>query len=419
MSAQDERADIEYLLRTSSFFNSSGSKVNLIHHKHSHRFMPYRYEEFESTDEENHEINRILESNSSLTSFPVSFSSTPERLTNTQIFIDTDLGTDADDSLALLYALKHPRIHILGISTCYGPTHLRAELVSLILQEGGRPDIPVYAGSPFPLGTHRPIYLTGREGVPFIPEARRKQLLDPMRQAHVHPAAASDALARLIIGADRHTTLVSIGIPTNLALAFDRHPTLPEAIHEVVVMGGGSIVTREVPCTRTALPAPCYGLPESSDAIPEWIAQGNPVLLYPNHNMSGDVEGSRRLFSHPTMRVRVVPHDVTRRFGLREEMLDAAKSTTGGVEGVVATLLSEWVDSRHARWQTLHDPLAVHEAVACAGERHVGYVRGTFVVHEWAAYMTFIPGTGPHLLGVDTVREDEFVGKVAEAFNSR
>ena len=47
---------------------------------------------------------------------------------NQKVIIDTDVGTDVDDALALLMALnaQEPAVELLGITTVYGHSALRA-----------------------------------------------------------------------------------------------------------------------------------------------------------------------------------------------------------------------------------------------------------------------------------------------------
>src|SRR5580658_10694916 len=69
--------------------------------------------------------------------------STPEK-----VIIDTDIGDDIDDAFALALALRSPELEILGITTAFGATELRARLVDRYLQAVGRGDIPIAAGIP-------------------------------------------------------------------------------------------------------------------------------------------------------------------------------------------------------------------------------------------------------------------------------
>src|SRR5260370_21799664 len=63
-----------------------------------------------------------------------------------KIIIDTDIGGDIDDAFAVGLALRSPELQILGISSAWGDTHLRARLLSRFLKETGGTDIPVAMG---------------------------------------------------------------------------------------------------------------------------------------------------------------------------------------------------------------------------------------------------------------------------------
>ena len=49
------------------------------------------------------------------------------------VILDTDIGDDIDDAFALGLALKSSEVHLLGITTAYGNTDLRANLVDRYL----------------------------------------------------------------------------------------------------------------------------------------------------------------------------------------------------------------------------------------------------------------------------------------------
>src|SRR4030088_2190583 len=68
------------------------------------------------------------------------------KATTEKIIIDTDIGDDIDDAFAVGLALSSPEFEILGISSAWGDTHLRARLLSRFLKDIGRGDIPVAAG---------------------------------------------------------------------------------------------------------------------------------------------------------------------------------------------------------------------------------------------------------------------------------
>lgn len=68
-----------------------------------------------------------------------------------KIIIDTDIGDDADDALAICLALKSEELEVMGITTVFRNTAARAQIAVRLLQLMGRTDIPVYAGIGHPL----------------------------------------------------------------------------------------------------------------------------------------------------------------------------------------------------------------------------------------------------------------------------
>jgi inosine-uridine nucleoside N-ribohydrolase len=58
-----------------------------------------------------------------------------------RLWIDTDVGTNPDDAVALLCAAAHPDVDVVGISTVDGDTERRAEIARELV------DAPVVAGS--------------------------------------------------------------------------------------------------------------------------------------------------------------------------------------------------------------------------------------------------------------------------------
>lgn len=78
-----------------------------------------------------------------------------------KIILDTDVGDDLDDALALAYALMCGEIELLGVTTVFRDTVRRAELACCLLEALGRSDVGVYAGLGKPLldsvAVNRPI----------------------------------------------------------------------------------------------------------------------------------------------------------------------------------------------------------------------------------------------------------------------
>ena len=69
----------------------------------------------------------------------------------TSILIDTDIGGDVDDALALALALNTPQLEIVGITNVYLANAWRAGVTKHMLEVYGREDIPVCTGAEKPL----------------------------------------------------------------------------------------------------------------------------------------------------------------------------------------------------------------------------------------------------------------------------
>jgi purine nucleosidase len=150
--------------------------------------------------------------------------SAPRAKTTEKIIIDTDIGNDIDDAFAVGLALHSPEFQILGISSAWGDTRLRARLLSRILKETGRTDIPVAMGIPkHPAGK-----------VDILSQAAYAEG-GPVDQNYPN---AVDFLLEHIRRYPGEITLLAIGPETNLGAAIDRDATTFRKLKRIVLMGG-------------------------------------------------------------------------------------------------------------------------------------------------------------------------------------
>lgn len=68
--------------------------------------------------------------------------------TRVPVILDTDIGTDIDDTWALAFLLRCPELDIKLITTATGNTYERARIVAKFLEIAGRTDIPIGIGLP-------------------------------------------------------------------------------------------------------------------------------------------------------------------------------------------------------------------------------------------------------------------------------
>lgn len=144
-----------------------------------------------------------------------------------KIIIDTDIGDDADDALAISLALRSPELEVKGITTVFRNTVARAKITKRLIGILGHDDIPVYAGIGHPI-----INDADTEVLPI-------QFLDDMASIEIaSDVSAVDFLYRTIMENRNEITLVPIGPLTNIAALFMLHPDSVKYIKRIVMMGG-------------------------------------------------------------------------------------------------------------------------------------------------------------------------------------
>ncbi len=101
------------------------------------------------------------------------------------IILDTDMGGDIDDALALAFALQSPELDVRAVTTVSDDTTGRARVAWKELGLYGRQDIPVAAGAPESLLEHlanRPVpaqfkVLTPQDVFPHRPDSGQRTSL--------------------------------------------------------------------------------------------------------------------------------------------------------------------------------------------------------------------------------------------------
>jgi inosine-uridine nucleoside N-ribohydrolase len=150
-----------------------------------------------------------------------------------QVIYDTDPGVD--DAMALFFALAHPAIDLVGITTTFGNVTVeQATINALYLTCITNKNIPVTRGAAIPLRKSPeppPAYIHGADGLGNLPtRIAASNQLDPRSSAQF---IVDKARAR-----PGEITLVAVGPLGNLSLALKLEPRLPQLLREVIVMGG-------------------------------------------------------------------------------------------------------------------------------------------------------------------------------------
>jgi inosine-uridine nucleoside N-ribohydrolase len=150
-----------------------------------------------------------------------------------KVIYDTDPGVD--DAMALYFALAHPDIDVVGITTTFGNVTVeQAATNALYLTALAKRPTPVTKGVKTPWckpGEAPPDFIHGADGLGNLPaRVPTSNQLDPRSSAQFIVDMARQQPGEI--------TLVAVGPLGNLATALKLEPDLPHLLREVIIMGG-------------------------------------------------------------------------------------------------------------------------------------------------------------------------------------
>jgi len=237
------------------------------------------------------------------------------------VIVDTDIGDDIDDAFALGLALSSPELKILGVTSAWGDTALRARLLDRLLCETGRTDIPVAVG----IEKHAP-------GQAAFSQARWAE-----RQPDRPHTPAVDFILDQIKQHPGEITLVGIAPLTNLGAAVARDPATFKKLKRIVIMGGS--VRRG------------YG---DLGYLPDHGADAE-------YNIAMDPAAAQAVF-HSGVPLYIMPLDSTQiPLGDGPRSLLFTQSTN--LTDALALLYEQWSRTTNLRTPTLFDAMAVAYAI--------------------------------------------------------
>lgn len=259
-------------------------------------------------------------------------------MTETRVPIILDCDTGVDDALALALAVRSPRCDLVAVTTLAGNVDIERTTANTlaVLDLLGATGVPVHRGASRPLV--RPhvdaVYAHGTDG---LGTAR----LPPSARA-LGPDRGPAAIVRLANAQPGEITLVCVGPLTNLAIALNVEPRLPDLLRRVVVMGGSF-----------------------------W--EGGNVTPHAEFNTFCDPEAAAQVFAAPFVDLTVVGLDVTHQTTLPRAIWEA---TIGSIEPdrrLLDEVARHSFTERRLEGLFLHDPLSVGVALDSS---LVGTVRG-------------------------------------------
>jgi purine nucleosidase len=154
----------------------------------------------------------------------------------TPIIMDVDTGTD--DALALAYAVESAKIDLVAVTTVAGNVDVAKATANTlaVLDWLGAKNVPVHRGA------SRPLVRPHLDAAEFHDVGGLGGARLPASKRAIGEDRGPAALIRLARQRPGELTLVAVGPLTNVAIALNVEPTLPELLKGVVLMGGAFTV---------------------------------------------------------------------------------------------------------------------------------------------------------------------------------
>ncbi len=175
-----------------------------------------------------------------------------------KIIFDTDPGID--DAFALLYALNHPSLEVIGITTVYGNVPVKlATNNALILSELSQSKTPVFSGKEKPLERkikQFPNFIHGDDGLGNI--------MHKSPNLKKSDKTAIDFIAGSINANPGEIDIIAVGPLTNIAASAIEYPEIINKVKSVTIMGGSWLAGGNI---TPVAEANIYNDPEAADIV--------------------------------------------------------------------------------------------------------------------------------------------------------
>jgi purine nucleosidase len=178
--------------------------------------------------------------------------------------IDTD--TASDDAVAMIMALRHPDVEVLGVTVVSGNVPVEQGARNAVFTvELCEAEVPVYVGAQRPLVREpaHAYWFHGRDGLGDVGYEPRGAPAE---------GSAVDFLVETI-HANPGLTLVTLGPLTNIAIVLAGAPELATQVERCIVMGGAACTVGNV------TPAAEFNIWADPDAAREVFRSGLPIEM--------------------------------------------------------------------------------------------------------------------------------------------
>jgi inosine-uridine nucleoside N-ribohydrolase len=247
-----------------------------------------------------------------------------------RIPIILDVDTGIDDAAAISLAVHSPDAELLSVSTLAGNTTIENATRNTldVLDLLGATDVPVYPGASRPLVRElfTAKYAHGNNGVGGADLTHSERPVGNRRGPASIVAHAQDRPGEI--------TLICLGPLTNLAIALNVEPKLPQLLKRLVIMGGAF-----------------------------WTPGNIKPHRHAEFNIYVDPEAAQQVFSAGFPELYAVGLDVTHEAPVSPEVWELVTGSDSAPASIIQALYRSRIENPESGTAYIHDAMAVAAAL--------------------------------------------------------
>ncbi len=251
------------------------------------------------------------------------------------VILDTDIGTDIDDTWALAMLLRSPELDLKMVVSDTGDTVYRARIMARMLEIAGRTDVPVA------VGIDQGDKPENKRQSEWVKEYFLEQYPGPVKTNGV------DALVDAIMQSPRPMTLICIGPMPNIARALEIEPDIARRANFVGMHGS---------------------INWSHHGAGEQIAE---------YNVKADIAACRKVFQAPWSSMSITPLDTCGRIRLIGERYARVRDCEDSLIRAVIENYRIWAAKQQC-WNCEIESSVLFDTVAV----HLGFSTGYLKMQE-------------------------------------
>ena len=225
-----------------------------------------------------------------------------------KVILDTDIGTDVDDALALAALMGSKEVDLIGITTVYGDVRLRSAIAMHLCSLVNR-EIPTFAGEGKTI-SGREVWVSGSEGKNY----------ENLTSFTPQITSAVDFLVNAVVSQPKSIDVIAIGPLTNIARAIQTNLDFVEKVKRVWIMGGDFTQSKV------------------------------------EHNFKCDIDAAR-IVLESNVPISILDLPSSQKTIIRMEEIEQIRNAPA-LGALLYSEIMSWIQTRNQDWTIPHDPIA-------------------------------------------------------------